>query len=409
MHVLGALDLDAHRLDIRPQAGKKQQQRRPVVDAELLAAAPQHHEGLADGHEAQEYAAQQDELYPRHLGEQGVQRPHGGVLRHQPVDAGRHHVGDGVAEQQEVVVQLGGDHIDRHGGGAVEPRQQRPVDGPVDVVHHDADEHIHRKAEHLPQQGEVVPVECKGHLQPCQAVGDVDHAAEHGEDQRDDGQRHGAIAHQQQGDHDQRVQHLLAHGHDLLKQIPLIDGHMALEYADGERQRGVHRQNAQQPLRQADLLRRQLLAEHHIAVGQAEADGQHRRAQDQIRYQEHAVELGAALPVARRPEPGVVPHIGTAKAEAQQVQIGYDGQHRLIDAEFAFAQPLRKVDLLRCQLLAEHHIAVGQPEADGQHQRTQDEVRYQEHTVQLGAALLVAGGTEAGVIPHIGAAQAEAQ
>ena len=70
---------------------------------------------------------------------------------------------------------------------------------------------------------------------------------------------------------------------------------------------------------------------------------------------------------------------------------------------------LGQVDLLRCQLLAEHHIAVGQPEADGQHQRTQDEVRYQEHTVQLGAALLVAGGTEAGVIPHIGAAQAETQ
>ena len=72
-------------------------------------------------------------------------------------------------------------------------------------------------------------------------------------------------------------------------------------------------------------------------------------------------------------------------------------------------QSLGQVDLLRCQLLAEHHIAVGQPEADGQHQRAQDEVRYQEHTVQLGAALLVAGGTEAGVIPHIGAAQAEAQ
>ena len=317
VHILGTLYLDTHGLYVGPQAGEEQQQRGPIVDAELLAAAPQHHEGLADGHEAQEYAAQQDKLQPPHLGKQGVQRPHGGVLRHQTVDAGRHHVGDGVAEQQEIVVQLRGDDVDRHRGRAVEPRQQLPVDGPVDVVHHNADEHIQRKAEHLTQQREVVVPEGEGHFQPRQAVGDIDHAAEHREDQRDDGQRHGPVAYQQQGDHNEGVQHLLAHGYDLLEQIPLVDGHMALEHADGERQRSIDRHDTQQPLGKVDLLRCQLLAEHHIAVGQPEADGQHQRTQNEVRYQEHTVQLGAALLVAGGTEAGVIPHIGAAQAEAQ--------------------------------------------------------------------------------------------
>ena len=216
------------------------------------------------------------------------------------MDAGRHHVGDGVSEQQEIVVQLRGDDVDRHRGGAVKPRQQLPVDGPVDVVHHNADEHIQRKAEHLTQQREVVVPEGEGHFQPRQAVGDIDHAAEHREDQRDDGQRHGPVAYQQQGDHNEGVQHLLAHG-----------------YADGERQRSIDRHDTQQPLGQVDLLRCQLLAEHHIAVGQPEADGQHQRTQDEVRYQEHTVQLGAALLVAGGTEAGVIPHIGAAQAETQ--------------------------------------------------------------------------------------------
>jgi len=159
--------------------------------------------------------------------------------------------------------------------------------------------------------------EGKGHFQPCQAVGDIDHAAEHREDQRDDGQRHGPVAYQQQGDHNEGVQHLLAHGYDFLEQVPLVDSHMALEHADGERQRGIDRHDTQQPLGKVDLLRCQLLAEHHIAVGQPEADGQHQRAQNEVRYQEHTVQLGAALLVAGGTEAGVIPHIGAAQAEAQ--------------------------------------------------------------------------------------------
>ena len=266
MHILGPLDLDAHRLYIRPQAGEEQQQRRPVVHPELLAAAPQYHKGLPDGHEPQENAPQQNELQPSHLGKQRVQRPHGRVLRHQPVYSWRHHVGDGVAEQQEIVVQLGGDDIHRHRPRAVKPRQQLPVNAPVQVIHHDADEHIHREPKHLPQQREVIPPEREGHFQLFQAVKDVDNAADHRKNQRHDGQHHGPVAHQQQRDHDQRVQHLLSHSHDLLEQILLVDGHVALEHADRERQCRVDGQDAQQPLRQIDLLRRQLLAEDHIAV-----------------------------------------------------------------------------------------------------------------------------------------------
>ena len=113
---------------------------------------------------------------------------------------------------------------------------------------------------------------------------------------------------------------------------------MALEHADGEGQRRVDGEDPQQPLGQRDLVGRQLLAEDHIAVGQPEADGQHRRPQQQIGQQEHAVELGAALLVAGGPEAGVVPDVGTAQAEAQQIQIGDDGQHRLVYAELAVTQ-----------------------------------------------------------------------
>ena len=280
-------------------------------------------------------------MQPSHTGEQRVQLPHGGALRHQPVDAGGHDVGDGVAEQQEVVVQLGGDAVHRYGGGAVEPRQQLPVDRPVHVIHHDADEYIHREAEHLPQQLEVIAVEGKGHPQLPQAVADIQNAAEDGEDQGYDGQRPAAVADDQQRDHDEGIQHLLAHGHDLLEQILLVDGHMGFKHADGEGQRCVDRHDPQQLLRQRNLVGGQLFAEDHVAVGQAEADDQHQRPQKQIGGQEHAVELGTALFVSGGTETGVVPHIGAAQAEAQQVQVGDDGQHRLIDAEFAFAQPLQ--------------------------------------------------------------------
>ena len=62
VHVLGPLDLDAHSLHVGPQAGEEQQQRGPVVDGELFIAAPQHHKGLPDGHEAQKDPGQQDKL-----------------------------------------------------------------------------------------------------------------------------------------------------------------------------------------------------------------------------------------------------------------------------------------------------------------------------------------------------------
>ena len=306
-----------------------------------MVAAPQHHEGLPDGHEAQQDTAQQDKLEAAHTGEQGVQRAHGGIFRHQTVDAGRHHVGDGVAEGQIERVELCGDAVHGDRGRALKPCEQLPVDGPVEVVHHDADKDIQREAEHLPQQTEVVAAEGEGHPQLRQAVADIQDAAEDGKDQGDDGQRHGAVADDKQGDHDQGVEHLLAHGHDLLEQIPLVDGDVGLKDADGEGQGGVDRHDPQQLFRQRDLLRRQLFAEDHIAVGQAEADDQHRRAQHQIGDEEHTVELGAALFIAGGAEAGIVPDIGAAQSEAQQIQIGDDGQDGLIDAELTVAQTLQ--------------------------------------------------------------------
>ena len=94
---------------------------------------------------------------------------------------------------------------------------------------------------------------------------------------------------------------------------------MALKHADGEGQRRVQGEDAQQPLRQDDLLRRQLLAEDGVTVAQPPADGQHQRPQHQVGGEEHAVEHGHALFVLRRLVPGVVPHVGAAQAEAKEV------------------------------------------------------------------------------------------
>ena len=91
----------------------------------------------------------------------------------------------------------------------------------------------------------------------------------------------------------------------------------------------------------AIFLRRQLLTKDDIAVGKPEADGQHRRAQHQIGDEEHAVQLGAALFVAGGAEAGIVTDVGAAQPEAQQIQIGDDGQDGLIDAELTVPQPVQ--------------------------------------------------------------------
>ena len=68
---------------------------------------------------------------------------------------------------------------------------------------------------------------------------------------------------------------------------------------------------------------------------------------------------------------------------------------------------IEAVSYTHLQLLAEDDIAVGKPEADDQHRRAQHQIGGEEHAVQLGAAFFVAGGTEAGIVTDIGAAQSE--
>ena len=116
---------------------------------------------------------------------------------------------------------------------------------------------------------------------------------------------------------------------------------MGLEHADGEGQRGVHGHDPQQLFAQSNFVRCQLFAENNVPVPrQQKADGQHQRPQHHIGDEKHPVELGHALFVVFGLGAGVVADVGAAQPEAQQIQIRDDGQHGLVHAELAVAQPL---------------------------------------------------------------------
>ena len=120
-----------------------------------------------------------------------------------------------------------------------------------------------------------------------------------------------------------------------------MDGDVGFKDAQGESDGGVHRQDAQELFAQGDLLRRQLRAEDHVAVHtEPETDTEQQGAQHRIDHEEQSVEPCHALPVILRLVAGIVVDIGAAETEGQEIEIGDDGQHRLVHTELAGAKAL---------------------------------------------------------------------
>lgn len=258
VHILSPEDFIAQHLYVGPEGGPEQEQGHGVVHLKFGVAAPKHHKGAAHGHEAPENAAQEDKLQPPHPDKEPIQLPNGPVLRHDAVDPGNEEVGNGRGKGLVIHIELGRHGVDRHGGGAVNPGQQQPVNAPVKIVHHDADENKGGKAHHLPHELEVVVTEGKGHFQLDQAESDVHHTADGGKNQGYHRKGHAAVAQNQQRDHNKGVEDLTAQSHHLLEDILLVDGDMGLKDADGKGQGGVDGHNAQELFPQGDLIHRQL-------------------------------------------------------------------------------------------------------------------------------------------------------
>lgn len=100
------------------------------------------------------------------------------------------------------------------------------------------------------------------------------------------------IPQQQQRDGDHGAQHRLGHGHQLQKQIPLVDIDIGLEHADGERQSRIDGHDPQQLGTQRQLLLRPLGTEHVLRMRrQCEAQHQQHQTQHRVGHKKHSVQL----------------------------------------------------------------------------------------------------------------------
>lgn len=106
VHIHGRLYFNAQSLAVAPHAGKHQDQGNGVVRGELRRAHPQHHEGPPHSHKSPQHTAQNNELQPSGLGEQGVQLPHRPLFRHNAVHPRDQHAADDGGDAQKISVQL---------------------------------------------------------------------------------------------------------------------------------------------------------------------------------------------------------------------------------------------------------------------------------------------------------------
>ena len=177
VHILGALDLQAHRLDGRNQRGGKQQQCHDIVRGRVVALCPGRHKRPAYCHKAKQNHHHHDKLDPPHFREQPAQFRVFCMRRHHPVYAGRQHIGHRRGKGQIVGIELIAQIVHSRRFRAVLPVHHQLSDTPVDVIHHNADKHPYGKAHHLAHQAEIVMAEADGHPQLCKAVVYIQHAA----------------------------------------------------------------------------------------------------------------------------------------------------------------------------------------------------------------------------------------
>ena len=340
MHPLGPQDLQPHELDGGHDGGEKQQNRHGIVDGKAgVALGPQHHEGAAHRHKAQKHAHEHDELQTACTGHQPPQLTGGGVGGHHAVHSGGQHIGDGHGEGQIVHVQLIGVIVYGAELRAVDPCGHQGTDTVVHLIHHHGDEHIEGKAHHALHEGEVVATEADGHPQTDETVEGLHHAADDGQHQTQDSDGRRVIPQQQQRDGDHGAQHRLGHGHQLQKQIPLVDIDIGLEHADGERQSRIDGHDPQQLGTQRQFLLCPLGTEHVLRMRrQCEAQHQQHQTQHRVGHKEHSVQFGHGPAVLRHLGLRVIPHIGAAQSHTQQQKICNDGAYGAVYAVFTGPQ-----------------------------------------------------------------------
>ncbi len=175
----GPLDLDAHRLYIRPQTGEEQQQRRPVVHLGTARRRPiSTNKGLPDGHEPQENAPQQNEPQPSLIlvnSASSVRMGAFSATSRCTLASSRWSMA--LPNSSEIVVQLGGDDIHRHRPRAVKTTLSAAAGQCSDPT--TMPMNIHREPEHLRSSAKVsYRRNAKGHFQ-LSGSKDVDNAADH--------------------------------------------------------------------------------------------------------------------------------------------------------------------------------------------------------------------------------------
>ena len=114
---------------------------------------------------------------------------------------------------------------------------------------------------------------------------------------------------------------------------------MGLKHAEREGQRRRQRHDPQQLAAKCQLVRGPLVAENQLTLQrQGDAQTQQHQAQHRIGDKEHTVEFRHFLLILRHLRAGIVAHIRTAQAQAQQGQVGNNRNDRTVYTVLALAQ-----------------------------------------------------------------------
>ena len=263
MLVHGPLNLDAQILNQGHQSGQNQQQRHRVSLGIGRGGIDIRNEVPPEDHKARGNQRQNQILHPAHPEQQGRKAPGlvGVAIRGDAVDPGGEDGGNGRRKADEQGVDLRAHAVDRHGLRAGDPAQNILIHGPVDLV----DEHIQKqeKAEpgDLPENAEIKAVKPESDMELFDAVPGAYHQLGNSQKRGNADNRHGAEAHEQQGQTQQRIEQDACQRHQLLEKEFFPGGDHGFQQPSRESQGDVHHQHGHQDSGRAHLPGRQLIAE----------------------------------------------------------------------------------------------------------------------------------------------------
>ena len=354
VHVFRALDFNADVLNQRHRHRADEQQRNPIGRG-VFRAAPRLNKRHADEDEARQHEHQQHELDAPDARKQPRELLIPLPARNDAVDLRGEHAGDRRGQRHVILVDLRAHAVNRRRRRAADDAQQRRIHRPVDLVDDFVEEDEERETRHVAQQPEIELAEGDAHAELFNAVPDAHRVADRGQDQRDQHQRDGAVPHQQQRQHHNRVEHRAQHADQPLEQEALLRRDIGKEHARRERRGDVDNQQRHQDLGGIQLLRRQLRGENIFDVGdQHAARQQAQQADGEEDRHKHAVDPRHAVLAVLRLRAGIIAHVGAAHAEGEQAQVGDKAVHQRIQAVFALPQQ------------PQHHRRIGERNQGGE-------------------------------------------